>query len=103
MGYGAMSILLRQRSWSEVLQRPKVCGISTTITQFFVWSDGSKQGVGGYLFQTIGGEERIIAYFSRATRPDEKKWDTRELEILAMITKLEAFHGTHTPVAKTQF
>ena len=54
-------------------------------------SNGSKQGIGGYLFQTIKGEERVIAYFSRATRPDEKKWDTREIEILAMIATLEHF------------
>ena len=57
----------------------------------YVCSDGSKQGIGGYLFQTIKGEERVIAYFSRATRPDEKKWDTREIEILAMIATLEHF------------
>ena len=42
-----------------------------------VCADGSKQGIGGYLFQIIGGEERVISYFSRATRADEKKWDTR--------------------------
>ena len=38
----------------------------------YVCSDGSKQGIGGYLFQAIKGEERVIAYFSRATRPDKK-------------------------------
>ena len=58
----------------------------------YVCSDGSKRGIGGYLFQVIDGDERVIAYFSRSTRPDEKKWDTRELEILAMLCTLEYFH-----------
>ena len=38
-----------------------------------VCADGSKQDIGGYLFQIIDGEERVISYFSRATRADEKK------------------------------
>ena len=58
-----------------------------------VCADGSKQGIGGYLFQIIDGEERVISYFSRATRADEKKWDTREIEILAAVATLEHFHS----------
>ena len=37
------------------------------------------------------GEEKIISYFSRSTTKDERKWDTRELEVLAMIATLEYF------------
>ena len=33
-----------------------------------------------------------MSYFSRATRKDERKWDTRELEVLALIATLEHFH-----------
>ena len=58
----------------------------------YICTDGSKRGVGGYMFQKIDGEERVIGYFSRATRPDERKWDTRELEVLALIATLEHFH-----------
>ena len=57
----------------------------------FICSDGSKRGIGGYLFQKVNGEERIISYFSRATTRDERKWDTRELEVLALIATLEYF------------
>jgi len=60
--------------------------------KIYLCSDGSKRGIGGYLFQTIDGEERVTAYFSRSTRPDERKWDTRELEVLAMLATLEYFH-----------
>ena len=28
----------------------------------------------------------MISYFSRATTKDERKWDTRELEVLALIS-----------------
>ena len=57
----------------------------------FICSDGSKRGIGGYLFQNVDGEERVISYFSRATTKDERKWDTRELEVLALIATLEYF------------
>ena len=57
----------------------------------FICTDGSKRGVGGYIFQKIDGEERVISYFSRATTKDERKWDTRELEVLALISTLEEF------------
>ena len=57
----------------------------------YICCDGSKRGIGGYLFQKIDGEERVISYFSRSTTRDERKWDTRELEVLAMIATLEYF------------
>ena len=57
----------------------------------YVCCDGSKRGVGGYLFQLVDGHERVISYFSRATTKDERKWDTRELEVLALISTLEYF------------
>ena len=58
----------------------------------YVCTDGSKHGIGGYVYQLIGGEERVISYYSRSTTADERKWDTRELEILAIIATLEHFH-----------
>ena len=46
----------------------------------------------GYLFQKVDDEERVISYFSsRATTKEERKWDTRELEVLAMIATLGYF------------
>ena len=57
-----------------------------------ICADGSKLGIGGYIYQNIEGKERVISYFSRKTRKEEQKWDTRELEILALICTLEHFH-----------
>ena len=59
----------------------------------FLCTDGSKVGVGGYIYQKVGGEERVVSYYSRSTTKEEKKWDTRELEVLAIIVTLE--HFTH--------
>ena len=58
----------------------------------YLCTDGSKLGVGGYIYQKINGEERIVSYYSRSTTKDEKKWDTRELEVLAIIVTLEHFN-----------
>ena len=57
----------------------------------YISCDGSKRGIGGYLYQLKSGVERVITYFSRATTKDERKWDTRELEVLALISTLEYF------------
>ena len=59
----------------------------------YVSSDGSKGGIGGYIWQKVNGEERVVSYFSRKTTPDERKWDTREIEVLALISTLEHFHA----------
>ena len=58
----------------------------------YVTTDGSKTGIGGYIWQLIDGEERVVSYYSRKTTRDEQKWDTRELEVLALITTMEHFH-----------
>ena len=58
----------------------------------YVCTDGPKHGIGGYVYQMIGGEERIISFYSRPTTADERKWDTRELEILVSIAILEHLH-----------
>ena len=55
-------------------------------------TDGPMHGIGGYVYQLIGGEERVVSFYSRSTTADERKWDTRELEILAIIATLEHFH-----------
>jgi hypothetical protein len=57
----------------------------------YVCTDGSKMGVGGYLYQIIDGEERTVSFYSRSTTKAERKWDTRDLEVLAIIATLEHY------------
>ena len=58
----------------------------------YVATDGSKGGVGGYVYQLVDGEERVISYYSRKCTVDERKYDTRQLELLAVLSTLENFH-----------
>ena len=57
----------------------------------YVCTDGSKMGIGGYLYQLIGGEERIVSFYSRSTTKADRKWDTGDLEVLAIISALEHY------------
>ena len=88
--WGPMQQMVFDRLKREVAFSKGVCHANPKLP-FYVCSDGSKRGIGGYLFQKVDGEEKIIAYFSRTTTKDERKWDTRELEVLALICTLEYF------------
>ena len=57
----------------------------------YICTDGSKMGIGGYLYQLIGGEERIGSFYSRSTTNADRKWDTRDLKVLAIISTLEHY------------
>ena len=54
-------------------------------------TDACKEGIGGYLYQKRKGssEEQVVLYFSRSCSKDERKWDARELGLLAAIATLE--------------
>ena len=57
----------------------------------YICTDACKEGIGGYLYQKHEGssEEQVVLHFSRSCSKDERKWDTRELELLAAIATLE--------------
>ena len=52
----------------------------------YVCTDGSKHGIGGYVYQLIDGEERVISYYSRSTTADERKWDGGNRARLELMT-----------------
>ena len=55
-------------------------------------TDASAEGYGAILMQTApDGKEHVLAYASKATQPNEKKWSTTELEAAAVIWALEKF------------
>ena len=43
------------------------------------------------IHRPIDGEERILSFYSRSTTKAERKWDTRDLEVLAIISTLEHY------------
>ena len=56
---------------------------------FFLETDESKDGLGGVLAQVSSLAEQVIVYLSRATSKNEKIWDPRELEALAVVWACE--------------
>ena len=59
----------------------------------FILSTDASGGALGYILGQIDdkGGEYVIAYGGRAIRPDEQKWNTSELECLAIISGIETF------------
>jgi hypothetical protein len=93
-------LLQQSQAWIwETAQQDSFDALKTALTtapvlrrpdfgkRFVLTTDGSKLGVAGVLSQ----DSHPIAYFSRATTAGEKKYDARELELLAVVSAIEAF------------
>ncbi|MEM1013837.1 MAG: RNase H-like domain-containing protein, partial [Planctomycetota bacterium] len=86
-----------QKAWDAV-----VAGIATSKglkhpryeLPFYIRSDASSEGIGGYLFQIDPDQpkdERVIEYFSRTVPAAMRKYEPRRLELLAVLECLEHF------------
>jgi len=58
---------------------------------FVIQTDASDTGIGGFLSQNLSGEERVIAYASRALSKSERNFSVTERECLAVIFCIEKF------------
>jgi len=58
---------------------------------FTLQTDASSVGLGAVLTQTIEGEERVIAFASRALTDPEKRYSVTEQECLAVIWAIQKF------------
>lgn len=56
-----------------------------------VHTDASKIGIGAILLQKKGDKLQPLAYFSRKTTPEEQRFHSYELEILALVSALQKF------------
>ncbi|KAI4901978.1 hypothetical protein NFI96_025061 [Prochilodus magdalenae] len=70
---------------APVLALPQVGG------QFIVDSDASNRGLGAVLSQMQGGQERVIAYYSRALSKQERNYCVTRRELLAVVSGLKHF------------
>lgn len=75
----------------KLVSRPILALYDPTLTTE-LYTDASKWGVGGILFQRQGnGDLKPVAYFSRQTTPIEQHFSSYELETLAVVTSLVKF------------
>jgi len=76
----------------EIFQTPiPTLALPDAEGQYIVETDASFSGLGGCLLQVQNGEEKPVAYFSKALKPAEKNYDINKLELLALYTTIRHF------------
>ncbi|XP_033333276.2 uncharacterized protein LOC117224434 [Megalopta genalis] len=73
-----------------LVDRPVLAIYSPSLTTE-VHTDASAIGLGAILFQKHGGENRVVAYFSRKTTVEEQRYHSYDLETLAVVVALKTF------------
>ncbi|GBN14475.1 Retrovirus-related Pol polyprotein from transposon 297, partial [Araneus ventricosus] len=71
---------------APILTYPRIDKVS------FLDTDASNEGIGAVLFQNIGNEERVIAYFSKSLVKPERNYCVTRKELLAIVKSIEHFH-----------
>ena len=59
---------------------------------FVLDTDASDHGIGAVLSQLIDGQERVVAYYSRALSASERNYCTTRKELLAVVDAVRQFH-----------
>jgi hypothetical protein len=71
----------------ELLTTTPMLKVLDMDTNFFVWTDTSKEGLGGVLMQ----DGRVISYISRKMSSNEENYVTHDLELLAIVYDLKVW------------
>ncbi len=66
--------------------------ITTPSDAFTLYTDASALGVGGVLCVCRNGESLPVAFYSRQTKPVERRYSAAELELLAIVSTVEHFN-----------
>lgn len=90
----------RQKSFDDLkdilVERP-ILAIYDPLLRTEVHTDASKVGIGGILLQEQNDHSlKPIMYFSRQTSKEEQRYHSYELETLAVVASLKAFHLAFT-------
>ena len=76
----------------QVMSQAPVLAYPTSEGAFVLDTDASNTGIGAVLSQKQGGEERVIAYFSRSLKKSEQQYCVTRKELLALVTAVRHFH-----------
>lgn len=70
-----------------------VLAFPTEAGEYILDTDASNYGIGGVLSQLQNGEERVIAYCSRALRPSQRRYCTTKREMLGVVVMCTQFRS----------
>ena len=74
------------------LVNPPILAFPDFTQQFVLYTDTSDSAIGTVLSQNRGGEERVIAYWSRQLQKAERNYSTIEREALAAVAAIKEFY-----------
>ena len=83
----AFSKLKQMLTESPILAYPQLD------VEFVLDTDASSTGIGAVLSQQVNGQERVVAYFSRALKAPERHYCVTRKELLAMVKAIRHFHA----------
>lgn len=76
----------------QALSQAPVVAYPTSEGAFVLDTDASNMGIGAVLSQKQGGEEKVIAYFSRCLTKFERQYCVTRKEFVALVTAVSHFH-----------
>ena len=77
----------------DALVRAPILAFPTESGDYVLDTDASNFGLGGVLSQIQNGQERVIAYCSRALRPSQRRYCTTKQEMLATVSMCIQFRS----------
>ena len=85
---------VHERAFQEIkefLVSNHVLKLPTGAGNYSLFTDGSRDGLGATLLETVNGQTAVVGYASRATTPAERKVSVTELELAAIAFALQSF------------
>ena len=76
----------------QLLTSAPVLGYPNSEDEFVVDTDASNVGLGAVLSQVQEGQERVIAYYSRALSKSERNYCATRKKLLAVVQAVKHFH-----------
>ncbi|KAJ8033855.1 hypothetical protein HOLleu_24223 [Holothuria leucospilota] len=76
----------------HVLTSAPILAFPTPTDKYILDTDASSDSLGGVLSQVQGGEEKVIAYFSKSFSKPERRYCVTRKELYAIVASVKHFH-----------